>query len=100
MKHYSFFILLALLAGCASKPPSAISQMEVDPLTLATVRLNVERHIGANVRWGGVISRIDNRAEETWVELVGRPLHGKDRPISDGVSEGRFIAASRDSQTR
>lgn len=93
MKHNSVIILLALLAGCASKPPSAISQMEVEPLSLATVRLNVDRHIGATVRWGGVISRIDNRAENTWVELVGRPLHDRDRPITDGVSEGRFIAS-------
>ncbi|ASJ71268.1 Slp family lipoprotein [Granulosicoccus antarcticus] len=45
------------------------------------------------VRWGGTITRVLNRADNTTlVEIVSRPLYSGGRPIHDDRSDGRFLA--------
>ena len=73
MKHLKIFasILLGLALGaCASKPPAPISKQPQDNPSLLRVRMDIDAYIGREVRWGGVISRVENRADVTWVEIV------------------------------
>jgi outer membrane lipoprotein len=84
---------LAMLDGCASRPPAPISQAPAEPLSLAEVRAQPARFVGAEVRWGGVITRVENKADRTWIEVVSRELRSNGRPDLDGSSEGRFIAS-------
>lgn len=86
-------ITMAVLSGCASKPPAAISKVPPENLSLTRVRMDIENFIGAEVRWGGVISKIENRATHTWIELVRRKLRDDGKPATDGRSDGRFIAS-------
>ncbi|MDH3387675.1 MAG: Slp family lipoprotein [Gammaproteobacteria bacterium] len=85
--------LAAIVAGCASKPPEAISRIPAQDLSLTLVRLDIDRYLGAEVRWGGVISKVENRADQTWVEIVRQKLRDNGRPGYDGRSDGRFIAS-------
>ena len=62
---------------------------------LEAVRANIERYIGAEVRWGGVVASVENRTDETWIEIVRYPLREDARPRSGGLSDGRFIASFR-----
>lgn len=86
-------IMLALLAGCASKPPAAISKVPDENPSLARVRMDIDSFMDAEVRWGGVIAKVENKASQTWIELVRYKLSDSGKPRSSGKSDGRFIAS-------
>lgn len=83
---------VALLAGCASNVPKAISAPPADSPLVAEVRADVQQFIGAHVRWGGTIALVENHANETWIEIVGRELGRSGQPRLTDRSSGRFIA--------
>lgn len=93
VKHSGFALLLLISGGCASNPPSSISQAEVDDLSLAQVRGAGDTYLESTVRWGGVITEVENKADRTWVFLVDRELRDHEQPITDSASDGRFIAS-------
>ena len=86
-------MMLTLLTACASKPPAAISKNPPANLTLTQVRMDIDRYIGSEVRWGGVISKVENKADHTWIEIVRQNLQDNGRPRTGGKSDGRFIAS-------
>jgi len=88
-----FLLLLTICVGCASKPASSISQAVVDEVTLTQARSAGDAYLGSIVRWGGIVTEVENKADKTWVFLVGRALRDDEKPISDSPSEGRFIAS-------
>jgi outer membrane lipoprotein len=83
---------MLLLAGCASQVPLEIRQPPPENLTILEVRDHSEQYKGSRVRWGGNIASVENRNDETWVEIVASPLDGQGRPRYDDRSMGRFIA--------
>ena len=89
---YSGFILLLILAGCSSKP-STISLAVVDDVSLIQALADSDAYVGSTVRWGGVVTEVENKADKTWVFLVARALKNNEKPIVDGGSDGRFIAS-------
>lgn len=86
------FTVLLLLAGCAARAPEAIREPPPEDLSLADVSRNVNAHIGKRVRWGGTITAVENRPEDTRIDIVARPLDGSGRPRPGDASLGRFIA--------
>ncbi len=90
---YSLVFVISLSGGCASKPPDAISKVPAENPTLTRVLLDLDRFVGSAVRWGGVISKVENRADQTWVEIVRHKLRHNGKPGTDGNSDGRFIAS-------
>lgn len=96
MKRILMLAVLLTLGGCASKPPAPIAKVPHDNPSLLRVRMDIDKYLGAEVRWGGVISRVENRADETWIEIVRYQLSDSGRPRSSGDSDGRFIASFRD----
>jgi outer membrane lipoprotein len=86
-------LVVAFAGGCASKPPAAISKIPADNPSLTSVRLDIDQYMGAEVRWGGEISKVENKADQTWVEVVRRKLWGDGKPKTSGKSDGRFIAS-------
>ena len=93
MRVSGLLLLLLLAGGCASKQASSISLAVVDDVALAQVQSDVERYTGSTVRWGGIVTEVENKADRTWVLLVGRALVDDEKPIVDGASDGRFIAS-------
>ena len=86
-------LALTLIAGCASKPPSSIDKLPADNPSLNRVRMDIDSHVGREVRWGGVISEVENKPDRTWVQVVRYPLRDSGRPREGGLSDGRFIAS-------
>lgn len=84
---------LLVLGACASKPPEAISRVPNDNPSLRQVRQDIDAYIGRDLRWGGVISSVENRADGTWIEIVRYDLRDNGRPREGGSSDGRFIAS-------
>lgn len=93
MKVFLIFALFGgLLAGCASIVPSAIRNAPPGAPGVGEVRTNPDRLMGTHIRWGGTITTVENRASESWIEIVTRHLEYDGRPKESGTSEGRFLA--------
>jgi outer membrane lipoprotein len=97
MRNFKFsvgFIFVIMFAGgCAGKPPEAISKIPADNPSLSSVRMNLDQYMGAEVRWGGEIAKVENRVDRTWIEVVRRQLWVDGKPKTSGKSDGRFIAS-------
>ena len=82
----------AILSGCATAPAEPQIE-ETDTATkVSAVRQQPEQHQDSEVVWGGSVIGIDNRAEETWIEIIERPLHRSGIPVVRDKSAGRFLA--------
>ena len=91
MKAFALFLILTL-AGCASDIPRPIRETPAADIPFAQALKNPEQHRGAAVRWGGAITIVENRREETWIEIVERPLETNGQPRTTDKSAGRFLA--------
>ncbi len=80
-----------LVAGCVSAP-NAIRFESATHLPLQQAVQQPEAHKGTSVRWGGLVARVENRPEDTLVEIVGQPLDSMGRPETTDSTGGRFIA--------
>ena len=95
MRRLSYLILAIALCACASKPPAPIERIPVGNLSLSEVRTNTNRFVDSEVRWGGSIVKVENKAKNTLVEIVQRPLGKNGKPNINHASAGRFIARFR-----
>lgn len=93
LKLNTILVALALLGGCAAKPPAAISKIPAENPSLTRVRMDIDSFLGTEVRWGGVITKVENKASQTWIEMVRHKLSDRGKPRSNEKSDGRFIAS-------
>ena len=91
MRIIALFLVL-LLAGCASDIPRPIRKAPAGNIPLAQALENAEQYRGTAVRWGGTITSVQNRRDETWIELVERPLDTNGQLRDTDKSAGRFLA--------
>ncbi len=91
MKMNALFLTL-VLTGCASDIPRPIREAPAENIPLAQALRNPEQHRGTRVRWGGAITAVENRRDETWIEIVERPLDAGGQPRDTDKSAGRFLA--------
>lgn len=86
-KLLALLIVSAAFTGCASIPkPLAGDYPAIQPQSV------VENSVGVPVRWGGTIIATNTDQSETCIEILGRALDGRARPIFDDSTQGRFIA--------
>jgi outer membrane lipoprotein len=85
-------LLIPLLAACAGNPPRGLGGELPPPLSQRAVQADPDRHLGAEVRWGGEILGVRNGERFTDVELYGRPLFDNAEPRPEGGEGVRFIA--------
>jgi outer membrane lipoprotein len=91
-KLWSILFLALALAGCATSPVNPLREIPPGNPSLKQVRDHLEAFIAKRVRWGGTIISVENRADQTWLEILDRPLDKEGRPGDGGDSLGRFIA--------
>lgn len=84
-------LFLIFVVGCATQTPDAIRNAPPVDLPLSLVQHDVSPYIGQPVRWGGQIAGVENRKNETWFDVVARPLDSNGRPNATGDSLGRFL---------
>jgi outer membrane lipoprotein len=92
VKPFLVLLLLALLTACASEVPLVIREPIAGAPDVQSARTARTESVGKRVRWGGVIAAVENHKQDTWVELVDRPLDRNGRPVETDKSGGRFIA--------
>jgi len=81
-----------LLSACASQVPLNIREAPDSNADLGQVRADAAPYMGQQVRWGGTIISTENRADVTWLTVLGRPLYKDGKPEFTDDSAGRFIA--------
>ncbi len=88
----ALIVTAMLLAACASNIPDAIRIAPDNGISIKAVQSSPNSHIDAQVRWGGAIISIDNKPNETWIEVLARPLDYEGEPNSKAADLGRFLA--------
>lgn len=92
MKRLMFVLTtLAAMAGCAAQIPQPIAGDAPGPTVLEASRGGAG-YVGSRVRWGGTVASVDNRENETVVEVVARELGEQGRPQPGDRAQGRFLA--------
>lgn len=90
-KLASLLTFIVILSACATTPPGqSIGQSTGEKAT--SVYQHPESHQGTEVVRGGSVIGIENRADETWVEIIDRPLLRNGLPDLRQNSSGRFLA--------
>jgi len=87
-KLSSLFLLLIVLAvfGCATTPPSIVDSRIVNvPYSEAN------SHKNDVVRWGGLITDIENEENHSLIQVQFHPLDESGYPQLDQPSEGEFV---------
>lgn len=85
-------VAVVAVTACATGAPDVIRDPPPGDLPLTEARRDVSAHVGKRVRWGGKIAAVDNRAKETWLDIVAQELDRYGRPRTTDRSLGRFRA--------
>ena len=85
-----------LLAAChATVPaidvPAVIRDAPAQNISTVQALQEPERLRGTFIRWGGEIASVENRRDETWIEVVDQPLGRHGKPEISDRSTGRFL---------
>lgn len=91
-KLVAVMVAMLALCACATAVPEAIREPAPGNITVAQAQQGGQRLVGSRVRWGGTIAGVENRAAETWLEIVDRPLDSNGRPRETDQTGGRFLA--------
>lgn len=89
---FGYIMLVTLLTSCASNIPEKISSLPAKAINISEVQQNPDQSTGIQVRWGGVINKVENQATHTRVEIISKDLYDDGKPKVDSSSKGRFIA--------
>lgn len=91
MKRFIFlFILGGFLSGCSILPQGLQVADESTLSLFADARENPESVQGKPARWGGVIAKVVNNANNTMLEIVSFQLASSSKPIKAQQTQGRF----------
>lgn len=92
MKAIILILGILTFSGCATDIPRPILNAPEVNVSYTQALKEPDKHRGLPVRWGGVITKIENRSEESWIEIVDQPLDQEGYPRSTDRSAGRFLA--------
>ena len=92
MKILAAVAFALVCCGCASGPSTSVGRAQVDDQPLAAVLVDIDGYQGRTVRWGGLVTETENKADHTLVFIVARKLKDNEKPLSDSASAGRFVA--------
>ncbi len=82
------------LMGCQSGIPLEIREEPAGAPTIVQVQQTATQFQNAPVRWGGKIVKVENKAQDTWVEVIQKALDDDGRPKDEDDSMGRFLIRS------
>ena len=93
MKYLSLAVLLLIfMHGCASNIPLEIRQdITENKISINAASTDLDKYQGKKIRWGGTIVSVENREDDTWIEIVGKELNSWGEPEYSDESGGRFL---------
>ncbi|XQW83778.1 Slp family lipoprotein [Thalassotalea piscium] len=86
-----FTIVLASILSACSNIPDKLQVAETTRLVpFESVKAETTANIGSSARWGGVIAKVTNNADNSMLEIVNFPLTTSARPKQKDETLGRF----------
>jgi outer membrane lipoprotein len=89
-KRICLALATVLIAACSTLPERIQLPEGTNLISYEDAASKSEQMLNQKARWGGVIAKIDNKAENTVLEVVYYPLKSYGRPIAGDESIGRF----------
>lgn len=83
-------ILASTLGACAHIPDKLQVAESTTLIPFDSAKAEKEANIGNSARWGGVIAKITNNADNSMLEIVNFPLSSSTRPKQKDETLGRF----------
>ncbi len=87
--------LVLLTTGCVNVPESLRVDESTQLVSFAQVKDQAGQHQGELARWGGVIAKVENHADNTMLEVVHFSLKASTRPTPEDQTQGRFRIYSK-----
>ncbi|MEN6620416.1 MAG: Slp family lipoprotein [Smithella sp.] len=92
-------VLIVCLAGIISACAPVISQKTMDiadkSISFSALQENPDNFKGKTVILGGQIITTTVKENETWIEVLQKPLDSRQKPLNTDKSLGRFLARFR-----
>lgn len=98
MKHkvIIIFVFISLIIyGCATLPKPLQEHKALRDVPFTIVKSNPQKYLDVSLMWGGRITNCTNADEGTIFEVLHLPLERDGHPSETDVSEGRFIAVTK-----
>jgi outer membrane lipoprotein len=83
-------LVMALFACAPAFSPQSLNRVETN-ITFQALLRDPDQYRDRTVMYGGEIIQIWMEANETWVEVLQKPLDWENRPQGTDVSYGRFF---------
>lgn len=90
LKALSAVFIAGLLSACSTTPSSI--GFDEQSRSFIQVAQSPDAFVGSQVRWGGIVARVENLEKDTLIEIVNLPLDYRARPMANQQTGGRFIA--------
>ena len=90
MSRVLLILAVVLLGGCSILPDAIKVPEGTELVSYSRAVTGGESVKGKTARWGGVIAGVENKPNQTFVEIVQFPLNHYGRPNTNGETMGRF----------
>lgn len=78
--------------GCSHTISQPVRQQAVPPIPFTQLRANSDAYLGRTVILGGEILSTQNMQQQTFVEVLQKPLDSSETPLLTDQTGGRFMA--------
>lgn len=78
------------LSGCAIVPDSLEVPDGTQLVSYTRAVTSGNDAVGQTARWGGLIVGVENKPQQTWIEIVHFPLNNYGKPLRSEETVGRF----------
>ncbi len=90
MRNNLLLIMLSLSLTACSTLPESIKKAPEKQLSL--IEATGEAQKGTDIRWGGEVVLVENKENQSLLEIVAYPLNHYGKPKTSELSQGRFVA--------
>lgn len=90
MFRHIVILLVVMMTGCAVVPDTIKVPEGTELITYTQAVTESNAVMGKPARWGGLIVGVENKPDETYIELVHFPLSDNGKPDKKAQTVGRF----------
>jgi outer membrane lipoprotein len=84
--------MTVVLGSFALQVPEAVAEEPADNAEFAAVLAQPNNYDGDQVRWGGTITAVEHRGDDTVLVIANSALDSQGKPLADAGSQGQFMA--------
>lgn len=90
LRFLFLFAVMAIASGCSVIPDDISVADDTNLVSYNRAVTGGDGVIGQTARWGGIIVEVENKPQQTFVEIVNFPLNHYGKPNANEETIGRF----------